>query len=493
MSVRPTTGQQWEYPGFGVPGRDGVIHAWYGIGQSLVMLPADMVAAAVERFAKPEWKPQIQSGVVATLTFPALNAATIVLVVLWLGQLGFSLRERLSGGLSLLVGTSFLHYSQVHMENSLQTFLMFADAFLLWKWLKTERTGWLAAAAATVGFAMLVRLPSLAEHFGLWLAVLWLLAAPTSPGAGWLRGLRLGRLLAVALPVVLAGALADRLYHFHRFGRWSGTYIQEYAADWHRWHPDGPADYPFSGNFWEGFLGPFISPDRSVFLLDPLIWLLAGVCLMRWRHIPAHIKAVLASGGIAALLLVIFYAKCDFWDGAGSWGNRYTLTPFHLLLSLAVPLWWRTVRAEVALWARITSAAVVAVAVVIQILSLLLNPAVDASIETRTGKRANAVALRLQNAVALFAGEPAPPGVYPAMWRINLAPARLGNGSPVRLAISWLLWLLGVVFAWRLGRKLWETASMNPAIAPPKPALAVGDEPDSSPASGLNPDVHERK
>ena len=32
-----------EYPEFGLPGRGGQIFSWYGIGQSLLMLPADLV------------------------------------------------------------------------------------------------------------------------------------------------------------------------------------------------------------------------------------------------------------------------------------------------------------------------------------------------------------------------------------------------------------------------------------------------------------------
>src|SRR5277367_4581495 len=33
-----------EYPEFGLHGRGGRLYAWYGIGQSLLMLPADLMA-----------------------------------------------------------------------------------------------------------------------------------------------------------------------------------------------------------------------------------------------------------------------------------------------------------------------------------------------------------------------------------------------------------------------------------------------------------------
>ncbi len=37
-----------EYPEFGVHGRDGKIQSWYGMGQSLLMLPSDIVATYIE-------------------------------------------------------------------------------------------------------------------------------------------------------------------------------------------------------------------------------------------------------------------------------------------------------------------------------------------------------------------------------------------------------------------------------------------------------------
>ena len=38
-----------EYPEFGVHGRDGKLYDWYGIGQPLLMLPADVVGTAIAK------------------------------------------------------------------------------------------------------------------------------------------------------------------------------------------------------------------------------------------------------------------------------------------------------------------------------------------------------------------------------------------------------------------------------------------------------------
>ena len=43
-----------EYPEFGLHGRGGRLYAWYGIGQSLLMLPADLIGSAASHL--PFWR-----------------------------------------------------------------------------------------------------------------------------------------------------------------------------------------------------------------------------------------------------------------------------------------------------------------------------------------------------------------------------------------------------------------------------------------------------
>src|SRR6478609_5066318 len=38
-----------EYPEFGVHGRNGSLQSWYGIGQSLLMLPSDILATGIAK------------------------------------------------------------------------------------------------------------------------------------------------------------------------------------------------------------------------------------------------------------------------------------------------------------------------------------------------------------------------------------------------------------------------------------------------------------
>src|ERR1700760_729829 len=48
-----------DYAEFGSRGRGGRIYAWYGIGQSLLMLPADVLGTAAEK--APWWRGYVES------------------------------------------------------------------------------------------------------------------------------------------------------------------------------------------------------------------------------------------------------------------------------------------------------------------------------------------------------------------------------------------------------------------------------------------------
>src|SRR5271168_1511580 len=59
-----------EYPEFGLHGRHGNLYAWYGIGQSLLMLPADLAGSAVSHL--PFW-----SSYVSSETDPAIRSIVV--------------------------------------------------------------------------------------------------------------------------------------------------------------------------------------------------------------------------------------------------------------------------------------------------------------------------------------------------------------------------------------------------------------------------------
>src|SRR3981081_1373273 len=67
-----------EYPEFGLRGRGGRLYAWYGIGQSLLMLPADLVGSPANRL--PLWSSYVSRGADPSVRSIVASISTNILV-----------------------------------------------------------------------------------------------------------------------------------------------------------------------------------------------------------------------------------------------------------------------------------------------------------------------------------------------------------------------------------------------------------------------------
>src|SRR5260370_29942451 len=110
-----------EYPEFGLRGRGGQLYSWYGIGQSLLMLPADLVGtwiAGWKVFAGYGDDPAVRSIVVSYSTSILVNVLTALVSFRLLRQLRFSVRETGLGVLALRFCTTHLHPTQNRVRNN---------------------------------------------------------------------------------------------------------------------------------------------------------------------------------------------------------------------------------------------------------------------------------------------------------------------------------------------------------------------------------------
>ena len=103
-----------EYPEFGLHGRGGRIFSWYGIGQSLLMLPADLVGTWIAHwniFSEYEDDPAVRSIVVSYSTNILVNVLTALIAFRLLRQLRFSgeRSRRRRAGSAVLHDTPALH------------------------------------------------------------------------------------------------------------------------------------------------------------------------------------------------------------------------------------------------------------------------------------------------------------------------------------------------------------------------------------------------
>src|SRR5580658_2894280 len=213
-----------DYPEFGLHGRGGQIYSWYGIGQSLLMLPADLAGTWIahwQLFSEYSDDPAVRSIVVSYSTSILVNVLTALIAVRLLRQLRFPHSESVLGVLALLFCTTHLHYAQNLMENNYIMLLTLTGFSFQYAWLRTGSARPLWIGSSALGLNLLTRLTTGLDLIGagvFLLAVLWF--EKTSLNAGWRTFLAYCK---VAAPVYAFFLLIDRLYQFYRFGSFTNT------------------------------------------------------------------------------------------------------------------------------------------------------------------------------------------------------------------------------------------------------------------------------
>ena len=328
-----------EFPEFGLHGRGGRLYSWYGIGQSLLMLPADLVGTWIAHwhvFSEYEDDPAVRSIVVSYSTNILVNVLTALIALRLLRELKFSTKEAIAGVLALMFCTTHLHYTQNMMENNYIMLLTLVGFSFQYDWLRrgSKRALWWGSAA--LGLNLLTRLTTGLDLIAggvFLLAVLWFERV---------RGRELWRRVLdyckIAAPVYAFFLIVDRVYQFCRFGSFTNTYVSLFAKEQRLQDPTLPANFPWSTPFHEGVLGALFKPEKSIFLFDPLLILAIVLLAMLWKRIGPEVQAYAVTSFLLLAGYISFYARYTFWAGDFAWGDRYVSTAVELAALLAVPL-----------------------------------------------------------------------------------------------------------------------------------------------------------
>jgi hypothetical protein len=351
-----------EYPEFGLHGRGGRLYAWYGIGQSLLMLPGDLIASAASKL--PIWHtyvlsqedPAIRSILVSISTNILVNVLTALAAFRLLALFGFSEGESVAGVLSLLCATTHLHYAQNMTENNYILLLTITGFALQYKWLVTGNRRALFWGSAALGLNLITRLTTSLDIFGA--ACFILLAALLSrhaAGQGRDPAHESGKPLPhpdrsmlltyarTAVPVYLVFLAIDRVYQYIRFDSWTNTYVAVFAREQRLMDPSLPASFPFNRGWFEGgvhsgVLGPFFMPEKSVFLFDPMFPVTLLLTALLWKRLSSAMRAFVVATLLMLAAYVLFYARYNWWAGDFAWGDRYISSAVELTTLLAIPL-----------------------------------------------------------------------------------------------------------------------------------------------------------
>jgi hypothetical protein len=65
--------------------------------------------------------------------------------------------------------------------------------------------------------------------------------------------------------------------------------------------PSLPPNYPWTTPFHQGFLGPLIAPEKSIFLFDPLIVLALVLLVLHWHRLTQAVRAYAIATGLMLL------------------------------------------------------------------------------------------------------------------------------------------------------------------------------------------------
>jgi hypothetical protein len=382
-------------------GRDGRPQAPWGIGQSLIMLPADIAAsAAVSFLALPETLAgKARAALVGYLTFPLISAAAVVFGVLVLRRLGFSDGQSMAGGIALFFCTSLFPYTQIHQENSSALLLILISFYGVLSWLKTGTGPYLMMTGAALGLSILMRLTAVFD-LGAVVAFAVFLSLVEVRDAKSKHSYRsvIAAFGKYVIPFLIVALAIDRIYQFDRFGTWTDTYLDRRELQQLTLHPETPPNWPWINPFWDGVYLLLLSPKRSIFLFDPLLLVTFWMMLRYWRYISLPIRTFVI---IAVLLLgayVSFYAKFSPPGGAYTWGSRFTTTPVILISMLAVPL-LLAMRTRLSLFEKALAVSVIGLATTVQLLSVAFWYMLEEAQMSDTG-REFFIGMRLVNLLA---------------------------------------------------------------------------------------------
>jgi hypothetical protein len=395
----------YEYPEFGLHGRGGRLYSWYGIGQSLLMLPADLVGTWIAHravFSEYTDDPGVRSIVVSYSTNILVSVLTALIAFRLLCQFRFTVRESVLGVLALLFCTTHLHYTQNMMENNYIMLLTLAGISFQYEWLRTGSKRALLAGCAALGLNLLTRLTTGLDLMAAGFFLLFVLWSERVRGRDLWQ--RLVAYCKVAAPVCAFFLVIDRIYQFYRFGSFTNTYVSLFAKEERSLDPTLPANFPWTTPFHEGFFGPLFKPEKSIFLFDPLLALGILLLIVLWKRLSPEVRAYGLTSLLLLLTYICFYARYTFWPGDFAWGDRYVSTSVELAALLAVPLLLRY-RENLGAWLWRGGIALIAASVVIQLASLAFWLPLEIYQMDTLGHPTFVVALRFKNIAAFALGK----------------------------------------------------------------------------------------
>jgi hypothetical protein len=394
-----------DYPEFGIHGRGGRLYGWYGVGQSVLMLPADVIGTSLELlpvFGSYDADPTVRDIIVSYATNILICVLCALICLRLLGLFGFRANQQIAGALALIFCTTFLHYTQNMMENNYICLLTLTGLTFQYRWLRAGARRDLLIGSLALGVNLLTRLTTGLDLLAVALFLLLVSRFSKNPEAA--RRAQTVRYMKVALPVYVICLAIDRAYQWYRFGSLFGTYMGAFGNEQKMLNPALPKAFPFETPFHVGFFGALFTPEKSIFLFDPLLVLTLILCAVAWSRFGPEIRAYLIAFSALLLAYICFYAKFTVWSGDFAWGDRYVSTTAQMVAFVSVPLMMRH-GPEIGKAVRTIGVVLIAAAVLVQLSSVMFWCPLEIYQMDTLGHPTFVIALRMKNIVAFSLGK----------------------------------------------------------------------------------------
>jgi hypothetical protein len=355
---------------FGVMGVDGKRYIAYEEGQSILMLPGDWVGTQLHHLLPIVDQKTMRDWTVNLLIFMPLNAAAVAACYWLLKLFGFKQRTAGLAAIAWFLGTTILHYAQVHQHNNQVLLLVTLGYGAALSYVLRDRPLLAFLSGLALGGTVLIRITSIIHGLTVALFLAGGLAYRRRDFIKVVHGL--GLWVAGFIPFVLLGRIMDYLRYGSLFATGKSIEQQQLTTD-PAWNglPDLPDGYPLINEPHVGILGPLISLSKSIFIYDPLLLpcLILGVVF--WKKLTPYIQWYLVTVTVNLGLHLVAYSRFVFWHGDSAWAARYHVTSVHLLLiPLVAVLIQRLSQAKA--WKAWLLKTVVAIAIMVQLASVAM-------------------------------------------------------------------------------------------------------------------------
>lgn len=299
-----------------LPGKNGNKMAQFGLGQSLIMVPADMLSSILLGKDLNSSKSKIREMIVYYFTFPIITGFALMFVRKIVGNYLSEIKIADFVTLSIAFCSSFFIYAKDTQENMLMNLCVFAGIWHGLLWGKHGSYRHAALLGIFFGYLMLIRISTIAVIAPF--CAVFLIFFLRNSSSRWCKKYIMS--LCTVVGVLILFVLLERFYHWHRFGEITKTYADYMIeqAKLHGHEDNYPMGYPMAS----GLYGFFIDIRKSVFLFDPII--VFSVLVLFIKNKANNSSNIMLTAGFSSLIFTaLLYSKSDFWHGDTSWGPRH--------------------------------------------------------------------------------------------------------------------------------------------------------------------------